>query len=203
MKRTWLMATALALAACGAAADEGFGRSDRGLLIQTTSIVPGDFSTTVVAEDDVPVWFGMIVHLGPRFALRPELAFNGAFRDILGGDSDMSLNVGIRTDALWFTGAVPRLWVYGGPRAEMVVHMSEVKPAKIGEEVWRFLGGGVLGLQYMATSRVGLLAEAALLAGGQKHTIGDDAVTDYYFLPTWRASIGAVLYSKISWAVVR
>jgi hypothetical protein len=191
------------ISVCGVEANDTFSRSDRALLVQTTSIVPGSFSTTVVADDDVPAWFGMIVHLGPRFALRPEFALNGAFRDILEGDSDMSLNVGIRADALWFTRAGSRLWAYAGPRAEMVVHMSEVKPAKIGEEVWRVLGGGLVGLQYMAGSRLGLLAETALLAGWQEHSTDDYTVTDYYFLPTWRASIGVLLYSKISWAAVR
>lgn len=168
-----------------------------GLLLCSAIVEPaaaqegGDKGLTVSAPSSI----GLIWHLSPKWAVRPELSFSFGGSDGEGSIPDISSHAfTFAGSALFYTGRWENLQTYVSPRLSYSWAGSSISQTDVdtSQDGWGLAGS--FGAQYSLGERFAVFAEAGIAYAGtnSKTSLSDSDRSSWTF--GTRTQIGATLY---------
>jgi hypothetical protein len=155
---------------------------------------PGDVGVTISA----PSAIGLIWHVTPRVAVRPDLSFSFSESDADVGTDVNSHSFSLGGSVLFYTGRWDNLQTYVSPRVSYSWSSSSIdgSGADLNSTSDGWSLSGTFGAQYMLGTRFAVFAEAGLAYASQTAetptSFGDNERTTWSF--GTRTLIGATLY---------
>jgi hypothetical protein len=155
---------------------------------------PGDVGVTVSA----PSAIGVIWHVTPRVAVRPDLSFSFSESDADVGTDINAHSFTLGGSVLFYTGRWDNLQTYVAPRLSYSWASSSIDGANESldstQDGWSL--SGTFGAQYLLGTRFAVFAEAGLAYASQTAetptSFGDNERTTWTF--GTRTLVGATLY---------